>query len=217
MIIPGILEQTFEELKKKIEIVDGMAESIQIDVADNKQVEGISFLEIERLGKVKHETPLEIHFMVERPLDYLPLEEGRIDGVIKVCTQVLDTKDFRDTFVNIKRLGYLTGVSLNPEEPLSLIEPLIDYMDYIQFMGVIPGKQGNPLIPQVLEKIKEFKYKHPGILTQIDGGVNDTTLPQILDSGVDNIVVGSAIFNSEDPKEKLLELQRTAHGRINNT
>lgn len=215
MIIPGILEQTFEEIKRKIQYVDCMAESIQIDVADDKQVDGRSFQEIDRLSEIKHKTPLEIHFMVESPLEYLSLYKGKIEGVSKVCTQV--TEDTKDVIENLKRVNYKIGVSLNYEENLSLIEPFINELDYVQFMGVTPGKQGNPLIPGVLEKIKDFKRLYPNILTQLDGGANDITLPQILDSGVDNIVVGSAIFNSEDPEEKLLELQRTAYGRINNS
>ena len=215
MIIPGILEQTLEDIKKKIRAIDGISESIQIDVADNKQVEGLSFLEVEKLREIDHKTPLEIHFMVEAPLDYLALEKGKIPSVSKVCTQV--TENIENVIEKLKSANYEVGVSLNPEEGIELIAPLIAQMDYVQFMSVVPGKQGNSLIPEVLDKIREFKQRYPNVLTQIDGGVDEGTLPQVLDSGVDNMVVGSAIFNSGDPKEKLLEFQRTAHGRTNNT
>jgi ribulose-phosphate 3-epimerase len=87
-------------------------------------------------------------------------------------------------------------------------------------MSVIPGKQGGNFIPEVLNKIRNFEKRYPNITTQIDGGVNETTLPRVLETGVDNIVVGSAIFSSEDPRKKFLEFsksfnERTAHGPNN--
>jgi pentose-5-phosphate-3-epimerase len=121
-------------------------------------------------------------------------------------------------FINdIKSIGYKVGLSIDPFHNISLLEPFIHEIDLVQFMSVIPGKQGGNFIPEVLDKIKEFRKRYSHITTQIDGGVNGTTLPQVLETGVDNIVVGSAIFNSEDPRKKFLEFsksfnERTAHG-----
>lgn len=215
MIIPGILRQTLEEIGKEVEKVDGVCEVIQIDVADGIQVDGKSFKDIEKISRIIHQTPLEIHLMVEKPLKILPVNKGKIDGVSKVCTQV--TENTLEVISKLKDLNYEVGVSLNPEEDIDLLKPFLNKVDYVQFMGVIPGKQGNKLIPEVLSKITDFKTKYSHITTQIDGGVNDDTLPQVLKSGVDNIVIGSAIFNSENPRKKLLELKKTAYGRTYNT
>ena len=118
-----------------------------------------------------------------------------------------------------KGIGYKIGLSTDPMHDVFLLEPFLNYIDIVQFMGVVPGKQGGELIPSVLDKITKFKSTFPGITTQIDGGVNEYNFHDILKTGVDNIVVGSAIFNSDNPKQKFMEFsnlfneRNTAHGR----
>jgi ribulose-phosphate 3-epimerase len=80
-------------------------------------------------------------------------------------------------------------------------------------MGVIPGKQGNKFIPEVIQKISIFKEEFPNIKTQIDGGVNKQNIYEILKSGVDNVVVGSAIFNTSNPKDEMLEFLKILEER----
>ena len=220
MIIPSILEPTFEKVQEKIKIAEGFAPAIQIDIVDNKLVSGKTFLEIEKLDKIETKAKLEIHLMVKNPVEFLnsnrkfiPFTTVKIRNVNTVFTQPVEPGQMETFFKLAKKLGYKTGISINVDQDNELIDPYAKDIDFAQFMAVIPGKQGNDFIPEVLSKIVAFKKAHPSITTQIDGGVNETTLPQVLKTGVDNVVIGSAIFNSVNPKEKYLEFSKTAHGQ----
>lgn len=223
MIIPVILEPTFEKAVEKIKIIEDVASTIQIDIADDKLVDGKTFLEIEKLDKVETKAELQLHLMVINPVDFLnknrkfiPFKTVKIRNVSTVFTQLVDPTQMK-TFIKLaKQLGYKTGISINTDQDNKLITPYVEDIDFAQFMAIVPGKQGNVFIPEVLSKVSTFKKEHPSITIQIDGGVNDTTLPQILSTRVDNVVIGSAIFNSENPKEKYRKFSKTAHGSSSN-
>ena len=226
MIIPAILEKDFDEVKRKIKLVEDVAEKIQVDVIDNTIVEGNTFTNIQDLGNLKINTELTVHLMVEDPLKYINkskrfivFKTTKIAGVSTVITQLINESDL-EIFIKVaKKIGYKVGVSINHDQKISLFEKFINDIDLVQFMGVIPGKQGGELIPSVLDKIAKFKSTFPSITTQIDGGVNDYNFHDILKTGVDNVVIGSAIFNTENPKQKFMEFsnlfneRKTAHGR----
>ena len=77
------------------------------------------------------------------------------------------------------------------------------------FMGGTPGKQGQKLMPEVLEKIKQFTSLNPTIFTELDIGVNEQTLPDIYESGIKAICPGSAIFGNERlPEENIARMQQ---------
>lgn len=217
MIIPGILEPTLEDILEKLKSVEEIAPVIQVDVVDNKLVEGKTFLDIEKLDKVETKAELQVHLMVKNPVEFLkknkkfvPFTTMKIRNVSTVFTQLVDPIQMTTFFKLAKKLGYKTGISINADQDNNIIDPYLEDIDFAQFMSVIPGKQGNDFIPAALQKVTDFKKAHPSVTTQIDGGVNESTLPQILQTRVDNIVIGSAIFTSESPKDKYLEFSKTA-------
>ena len=223
MIIPGILEETFEEVIEKVRSVEEVTPEIQVDIADGKLVEGKTFLNINKLTFLNTKSTLSLHFMVKNPSKYLkttklvfPVLARKIGCVSTVITQIVNLKQVEKFIRTAKSIGYKVGVSLNHNQDTALIDPLLNEIDLVQFMSVVPGKQGNEFIPIVLEKIKKFKSIHPAIKTQIDGGISITNLSQVLETGVDNVIIGSAIFNSENPRDKILEFMKTAHGSTTN-
>jgi len=130
---------------------------------------------------------------------------NRINGVSTLITQVVDKETTENFLKYAKDLGYKTGISINLDQDNSIISNLIQNADIVQFMGVEPGKQGGNFVPSVLEKISSFKKDFPGKTFQIDGGVNESNILTVSETGVENIVIGSAIFNADDPKKKFLE------------
>lgn len=79
-------------------------------------------------------------------------------------------------------------------------------------MTVEPGKGGQKLIPEILEKIKELnKYreeKNLDFYIEADGGINLDTVESVKKAGVDIIVAGTAVVNSEDYKSTIKELKK---------
>jgi ribulose-phosphate 3-epimerase len=224
MIIPGILEETFEKTVQRIKSIEEVSLEIQIDIADGDLVEGKTFQDIEELNTLNTKSSLSIHFMVKNPAEYIsksmtltPINTAEMHNVNTVITQVVENKKMEE-FINLaKKTGYKVGISLNHDQDFISIDPFLDKIDLVQFMSVVPGKQGNDFIPEVLDKIKRFKEAYPALKTQIDGGINLNNLTQVLETGVDNVIIGSAIFNSENPRDKTLELMKAAHGSTTNS
>ncbi len=215
MIIPAILENSFKQVEDNIHKLGDSAKVIEIDFIDNTSTEGHTFLDLKKIESLGTGSELIIHFQVSRPLKYLqkrflffPLKTTKMNNVSTIITQMIYESSTKDFLRFCRGLGYKTGVSINPEQCLEIIKPLMGDIDIVQFMSVIPGKQGNEFIPSVLDKIKRFKKDFPSTLTHIDGGVNKGNLGLIIDSGIDNVVVGSAIFNTSNPKEEFLELEK---------
>lgn len=202
MIIPGILEKDFQEIQKKIDLLDSHTELAQIDIADGMQVDGKTFLEIGRLNGLNAVIKLEIHLMVQNPAEYVL----KIDNATRFLAQV-ESGDMQDFIDKSKNFGYETGLSISPETPNHFLDPYLNQINYVQFMGVVPGAQNRPFEPKVMEKIKQFRLFHPDMPIQVDGHMNKETIDMLKPLKVDNYVVGSDIFNDVDPIKKLKELQ----------
>lgn len=214
MVIPAILEQDFSEVKNKIELIDQETALIQIDVVDGKVTAGKTFLNPKLLDTLQTDTTFELDLMVENPQDYV---KTRIMSVFKVCANINALDNIPEFIQKARAQEYVIGISINLDTPLELIEPLLSEIDYVQFMGVVPGSQGkNKFDKKVVQKIKEFKKKHPDMEIQIDGGVNENTIKDLLNLGIKDFVIGSAIFNSEDPIESYKFFKETAHDNTNN-
>jgi len=176
---------------------------VQIDVADGILVEGKTFLETEELSTIKTSAKLEIHLMVQNPHKYTV----RLGNVSNYLSQI--EADHIDDFIKkSKEMGYKTGLSISPETPNHELDKYLDKIDYVQFMGVIPGAQNRPFEQKVLEKIKEFKLSHPSVETQVDGHMDMETIELIKPLDISHFVVGSDIFNDADSINKFKELSK---------
>ena len=212
MIIPAILEKDFNEIKKRIDLVESLSKEVQVDVLDNTLIRGETFTDLSKLNELNTSINISIHLMVEKPADFVEkYERSSRDMVIKnkvvdtFITQFVNESDLNSFFDACEKFNYISGISINYDQDSSLIKPILERVSLVQFMGVIPGKQGNAFIPEVIQKISSFKEDFPNVKTQIDGGVNKQNISEILKSGVDNVAVGSAIFNTSNPKNEMLE------------
>lgn len=203
MIIPGILEKTFEEIKSNISLVEGVADLIHIDFADGKLVNGETSLEVERLNEIETSASLELHLMVQNPTDFL----FPIKNVVRVIAHV-EANNILGFIEKAKELNYAVGLCINPETSPDAVDEFLGDTDFVQFMTVIPGEQGRNFETTVLEKIAKFRQNHSDIKVQVDGGISAENIQKVIDTGVNDIVVGSAIFRTEDPVVSFEELKK---------
>jgi ribulose-phosphate 3-epimerase len=102
------------------------------------------------------------------------------------------------------------GIALNVESDLALIEPYLDRVEFVQFMGIARiGRQGQPFDPRVVERVRRFHAQYPDLPVQVDGGVSAETAPALVAAGVSNVVVGSAILRAADPRAVFARLEAT--------
>jgi uncharacterized protein (TIGR00725 family) len=206
MIILSVLEITSQQAKTLIKQLESYDQNvpIQIDIADGQLVDGKTFTDIHALDDFDTSAKLELHLMVENPMDYL---DHRIYKITRICSQIEALND-NALFINrAKELGYSVGLSVGPDTNYDQLEHYISQIDYVQFMDILPGAQGRPQIHEVVYKIAEFHKKFPHIPLQVDGSVKQKTIPELLKVGVSNFVVGSEILKATKPKEKYIELK----------
>ena len=207
LIAPSILSADFSKIGDEIRAVEAAgADWIHIDVMDGHFVPNITIgpLIVEAARRVTS-LPLDVHLMIENPERYI--KDFADAGASLISVQAEVCVHLHRTVQMIKEVGLRAGVVLNPSTPLSAIEWVLQYVDIVMIMSVNPGFGGQDFIPNSLDKIKDLRgmIQKNGLSTliEIDGGVNEKTIKNISDAGVDVFVAGSAIFGSPDYKKTI--------------
>jgi ribulose-phosphate 3-epimerase len=96
----------------------------------------------------------------------------------------------------IRGAGAKAGVALNPGTPVSAVEHLLDMVDLVCVMTVNPGFGGQKFIHSQIDKVRMLRAMigDRPIHIEIDGGVDPTTAPLVVEAGADVLVAGSAVF-----------------------
>lgn len=181
--------------------------SIQIDIMDGIFVDNQSFTEREQVNDLNSEAYFELHLMVKDPMSEMA-QWTDVANVTSAVFHIESDVDPEECIRHIRKHGWKAGIAINPETPLAKVLPYLNLIDELLFMTVRPGHQGSPFIPEVLEKIKEFKVLKLDITCSVDGGINETTIKSAVEAGAEKLYVGSAMFKSDDPEvehEKLVQ------------
>ena len=122
------------------------------------------------------------------------------------------TKNIDKSIDLIKSRNCKVGLALNPESPLSLLEHLLDKIDFILIMSVNPGFGGQKFIPDSLEKIKKCKdmidNSGHSIQIEVDGGIGIENIRAVKEAGANMFVAGSAIFNSGNYENAIKKMKQ---------
>lgn len=201
-IAPSILSADFSRLGEEIKAVElAGADWIHVDVMDGHFVPNITMGPVV-VKAVKKTTnlPIDVHLMIENPDRFIP--DFAKAGATLISVQVETCLHLNRTINLIKECGCRPGAVLNPSTPVSALEWIMEELDFVLIMSVNPGFGGQKFIKNSLQKIKDLKKiiikRNLTTLIQIDGGVNETTIREISDAGVDVFVAGSAIYESRD-------------------
>lgn len=198
IITPAILTNNFEAFAKQIKRAEKVFSYVQVDVMDGKFVPNTSFQNLDRIGELNTPLKFELHLMVNDPVAEMRRWQT-IENVFRVLIQLESPTDVLRSISFAKKEGWEIGLVINPETPLSAAEPYLKQIDVLQFMTVHPGTQGAPVVPDVLNKIREFTHlpsparggggRRP--LCAVDGAINKDNIRELADLGVDIFNVGS--------------------------
>ena len=208
MIIPSILVYSKEKYLKQIQAIKSMVDFVQVDIANNTFVPNQTWYDP---GLIEENIPFdfELHMMIEKPMDELGawMSNDRLKRVVLHFETIENAVPQAIKIVH--ESGRQISICLNPETPISVLEPFVNDIDAVQFMTIEPGFQGQPFLPEVLDKIKKYKNKHPDHFISADGHVNEETIPLLIEVGVEGLCIGSAIFNEHsEPKDNILRIQK---------
>jgi len=210
-ISPSILSADFSRLGEHIKQLDAYgADMIHIDVMDGMFVPNISF-GIPVIKSVRNLTklPFDVHLMIEEPARYV---EDFARAGADIITVHYETDRHIDRTINyIKSFGVKAGVALNPATPVNLIKHLISNLDMVLIMTVNPGFGGQKYIEYCSDKIKEVralsdKY-NKDIMIQVDGGIDASNIGEVVNSGANVIVAGSAVFKNGEIDKNIKALR----------
>ena len=180
-----------------------------IDVMDGKFVENNTIdlmkdyaLTISHISNVG----LDVHFMVEdveeQMEDYLMLEPKIITFHIEA---IKDKERIKNIINDIKDNNIKVGIAVSPETDIEELKEFLPFIHMVLIMTVVPGKGGQKLIPETIEKVKELKKyideKEIDIDIEVDGGINLENVEMLKEAGANIIVVGSFLVSSENKKE----------------
>lgn len=186
-----------------------------IDVMDGKFVENdTSEIMREYAVALSHITTLglDVHLMVENVEEYIDQYVDLEPRIISFHIEAVKDKERILNIINdLKENNIRVGLAINPDTNLDEIKEYLPLIHMVLVMTVVPGKGGQAFIPETLEKIKELKKyiteNNIDIDIEADGGINDKNVKEVFESGVNIIVSGSYIVNSENPKEAIEKLK----------
>jgi ribulose-phosphate 3-epimerase len=207
-IIPAIIAKDFEELEKKIKLVEPYVKWAQLDVMDGKFAPEKSWDNPRELKNISTSLNLEAHLMVSEPEK--EIEKWINSGVKKILIHIESTKNVHEIIKKIKGAGLKAGVVLNLETDVAKIEPFADSVDLVQFMAIAQiGYHGHPFDDKVIPKIIALRQKYPNVKIAVDGGINSETAQKTAQAGADILVAGSAIFAEGNIEKAINELRQS--------
>ncbi|MBI2582695.1 hypothetical protein HYV98_00330 [Candidatus Azambacteria bacterium] len=223
-IVPTVLVKDFEEVKRRIKLVEPYVKWIQIDVIDGRYAPMRTWNEPGRLKEISTSASLEADLMLQNPSDEV-LEAWINSGVKRVFVAWEGVDDVERLWSIIKKgpspfdklRAYSSGekievgISIAPDTPISVLEPFIPQLDAVMIRTAVPGAPGRPFEPRTLEKIRQFHAAHPGVPIAVDGGVNAQTVGEIAKAGATLVGAGTFIFeHSEGVMRAIEELNEAA-------
>ena len=217
-IIPAILEKDFKEIKHKLGILRGQVKTVQLDIEDGVFVPnrtwpfasgGIKDPDFKKIINEEEGMPnfqdfdFEIDLMVSDAMEnfdlYAKLGAKKIIFHIEAIGNAEEFRDFLEGLDLYVRDDIKIGVAINPSTNVEQIFPIIPHIDFMQVMGIAEiGFQHGTFDERAISHVRTLREKFSDLVVSVDGGVNFDTAPLLIAAGAERLIIGSAIWKSDD-------------------
>ena len=187
-----------------------------IDVMDGKFVENNTYEKMrEYASYIKRisNLPLDIHLMVDDVKDaiddFLAVEPNIITFHLEACK---NKQEVMELINYIKQNNCKVGIAIKPNTKIGEIYEYLPFIHTVLVMTVEPGKGGQTLLADMVEKIsllkKYIEKNNLEVDIEADGGINLITAPKVKEAGANILVAGTAILIAKDYKIIIDELKQ---------
>ena len=213
-LAPSILASDFAHLADQVrDATAGGGTVVHVDIMDGHFVPNLTMGPplVKSLRKVT-ELPLDCHLMIEDPDQFIP--EFADAGANWMSVHQEACVHLNRTLHLIKSHGCRAGVVINPATPVDTLTEVLDIVDYVLVMSVNPGFGAQKFIPGAVHKLRRLAdlraQRGLDYRTEVDGGIDLTTVAEVVRAGAEILVAGNAIFGKGDPKVNAEKLLKTA-------
>lgn len=217
MISPSIIAGDLVMMGRDLAGFDpSVIDLLHVDVMDGNFVPNLTIGPGYIKDLKKHtDIPLDVHLMIEKP-------ENSLEKYIELKPEYIvihyeSTRFPARCLKLIRESGIKSGIALNPATPVEAVFDLIEYCDMILIMSVDPGFSGQSFMRGALSRISKLKEylisaDYANVKIQVDGGIGEVNIREVVSAGADVIVAGSALFNGGDINQSALKLKKIALG-----
>lgn len=156
--------------------------------------------------------PKDVHLMVKDVKNYIDSYAIFAPNIITFHYEALASdEEVMKTIEYAKTKCRRVGLAIKPETNVEKIKKFLPYVHVVLVMTVEPGKGGQEIIKDTIEKIKELdKYRTEEKLDfdiEADGGIKVENSQELINAGTDILVAGTAILESNDYGKIIKELR----------